>query len=425
MARLTWGTRAGRVVLSSCGALVALALIAGGYYWWGGPHERSVARQVLDEACRGVLPAQELRAVLGDGPYRSGPGRSGLRDAGRPEEHDRGEIRQESCSVSRDTEHHAGHPTRDASVDVDVQQVPEHATDGTSADRPADLPRGFGPLYPTVSTDLPPAALGHGWHGLFSTEESNGSSSGDGSATVAVLLECARDGGGLLVTVGVQEEDVTLDDPRRRTAYARIATATAAKAAGKWGCDADLGEAPRTVALPVNRDEDVPLADASGTCRGVPGRGGRISRAWESASSGGPVEVCVVAGGRTGVPLLTPLDEADRYHLVAYYGPYAETQRLDYREHQGRYAEKPGPGEAAAGRLAGGGHWASATCRGGGGPALFTVRDDVADRSEYDARGRRHATKPSASDLAYERAALREFAERSARAHGCGAPKLP
>ncbi|MEU6992630.1 hypothetical protein ABZ953_18480 [Streptomyces sp. NPDC046465] len=424
MARLTWETRAGRVVLSSCGAVVALALIAGGYYWWGGPHERSVARQVLDEACRGVLPAPELRAVLGDGPYRSGPGRSGLRDADRPEEHDGGGIRQESCSVSRDTEHHAGHPTRDASVDVDVRRVRERATDGASADRPADLPGGSGPLYPTASTELPPAALGHGWRGLFSTEESYGSSSADGTATAAVLLECARDGG-LLVTVGVKEEDVTLDDPRRRTAYARIATATAAKAAEKWGCDADLGKPLRTVALPVDRDEDVPLADASGTCRGVPGRGGRMTRAWEGARSGSPVEVCVVASGRPGVPIQAPVDDAQRYHLVAYYGPYAETQRLDHEERRGRYSGKPGPGDAVAGRFAGGGHWASATCPGGAGPALFTVRDDASERNDYAGLGKHHPAKPSASDLAYERAALKEFAKRSARAHGCGAPKLP
>ncbi|MBW5424085.1 hypothetical protein GKQ77_21375 [Streptomyces sp. BG9H] len=37
----------------------------------------------------------------------------------------------------------------------------------------------------------------------------------------------------------------------------------------------------------------------------------------------------------------------------------------------------------------------------------------------------RRAAKASAADLAYERAALKEFARRSAKAHGCGAPRLP
>ncbi|MFE0176585.1 hypothetical protein ACFWZ2_30140 [Streptomyces sp. NPDC059002] len=431
MARLTWETKKGRAALTSCGVLVVLALIAGGYYWWGGPHERRVAQQVLDEACRGVLPSAELRAVLGDGPFESGPGKANLRDAGRADEGDRGEIRQVSCAVRRDTEHHAGHPTHDASVDVTVQSVPERKGNDLGGDRAAERPRGYGPLYPFVSDELPPAALGRGWRGVFTTGEGFDHLVDDDAATTSVLLDCARDRGGLLVTVDVKEEDVTLDDPRRRTAYARIATATAAEASRQWGCDdAPLGKPLRTVALPVNADEDVPLADATGSCRGLPARGSRVSRVWEGARSGGPVEVCVLGGGPTGTPTADAAvsagspEGARRHHLVAYYGPYARNQRLDHQEHN--YSEEPGPGDAPAGRLAGGGHWASAACRDGGGPALFTVRpSDATDGDEYDAHGKRREAKESAADLAYERAALREFARRSAKEHGCAAPKLP
>lgn len=417
MGRLTWGSRAGRVVLSSCGALVVLALVAGAYYWWGGPRERRAAQQVLDEACGGLLASAETRAVLGDGPYRTGRGRIDVEmrhgnGGGGPDGDGR---RQVTCSVSGDNEYHAGHPTHEASVEVTVESVSRRLKSGggwratTSADQ-------YDTQYPRVSTELPPAALGHGWQGMFSTGEGFDSRSAGESASTAVLLSCTGSSGpgGLLVTVDAKEEDATLDDPRRRVAFARVATATAAKASEKWGCDAKLGEPLRTVPLPVNADEDVRPADASGTCADLPRRGGRITRAWEDAGpGGGPVEVCVLGGGRPGAPA----GPEDGFTLVAYYGPYAETERLRQQDRYGRYSEKPVPGEAPAGRLPGGGQWAGAACPAGG-PALYTVRP-------RDARDDGRSAEESPADLAYEGAALRKFAARSAHAHGCAPPKLP
>ncbi|MEU5689211.1 hypothetical protein DEJ48_07975 [Streptomyces venezuelae] len=423
-ARLTWRTRAGRAVLSSCGALVALALIAGGSYWWGGPRDHRAAQRVLDEACEGVLPSREMRDVLGDGPFEEKPGRVDVRSA--EEDDARDERRTVTCTVTGDGVPVAGGNTDEAQVQVTVQSVPQRRGDDFGVDRASARDRGTDPLYPRPSTELPPVGLGGGWRGLFTTAESIGGTarSDNGGATVVTLLDCARDRDGLLVTVDAKDEDVTLDDPRRRAAFARIATGTAAKASGKWGCDAELGEPPHRVALPVDADESVPLADASGTCRGVPGRGGRVSRSWESASGGSPVEVCVVAGERPELPGPGSSDETPRYHLTAFYGPYADSERLDHERRYGEYSEKPGPGNAPAGRLAGGGRWASAVCRDGSGPALFTVRDEGAWRADRSSTYDRHRTKPSAGDLAYERAALEQFARRSARAHGCEPPKL-
>ncbi|WAL98594.1 hypothetical protein [Streptomyces sp. Je 1-369] len=425
-ARLTWRTRTGRAVLSSCGALVALALIAGGYYWWGGPREHRAAQQVLDEACDGVLPSREVRDVLGDGPFEKGPGRVDVLLAAEDSDRARDEGRTVTCTVTGDGVPVAGDNTNEAEVQVTVQSVPRRRDADFGVDRASVREGGRDRRYPRPAAELPPAGLGGGWRGLFTTAESEGDTdrSDRHGATVVTLLECARDRGGLLVTVDAKDEDVTLDDPRRRAAFARVATGTAAKASGKWGCDARLGEPPRTVALPVNADESVRLADASGTCRGVPGRGGQLSRAWESASSGSPVEVCVVAGERPELPGPRSSDEAPRYHLVASYGPYADSERLDYERRHGEYSEKPGPGDAAAGRLVGGGRWASAVCRDGSGPALFTVRDEGAWREDRSPTYDKHRAKPSAADLAYERTALEEFARRSARAHGCEAPKL-
>ncbi|MGA4845941.1 hypothetical protein ACOBQB_06625 [Streptomyces sp. G5(2025)] len=319
----------------------------------------------------------ELLDFLGEGPLKSGPGRTGL-----PEAH--GDLRQVTCAVSRRTEHHAGRPTHDASVEVAVESAPERRGSGSAEERVAAAAGRYGALHPEVSSELPPAALGRGRQGLFTTGGGFMSSAAQESATTTVLLDCARDRGGPLVTVDVGEEDVTLDDPRRRTAYARIATATAAKASRSWGCDAPLGKPLRTVALPMNADEDVPLADASGSCRGVPGRGARVSRAWEGRPAGGPVEVCVVGGGPTGTPAGPPGGDARSYRLVAYYGPYAQAERLRQQERHGRYSEEPVPGEAPAGRLPGGGHWASAACHDGLGPALFTVRPSDATDAEAD-----------------------------------------
>ncbi|WP_306337398.1 hypothetical protein [Streptomyces sp. KL118A] len=426
-ARLTWRTRTGRVVLSSCGALVALALIAGGFYWWGGPRERRMAQQVLDEACEGVLPSREMRDVLGDGPFESGNGRVDVLPAERASDGDPDKGRTVTCTVTGDGVPVAGGNSNEAEVQVTVQSVPQRRDDDTGVTPAAVRTFERGPLYPRPASELPPVGLGNGWRGLFTTAESAGDTdpSDSSSATVVTLLDCARDRGGLLVTVDAEDEDATLDDPRRRAAFARVATATAAKASDKWGCDAELGERPRTAALPVNADESVPLADASGTCRGVPGRGARLSRAWESASADSPVEVCVVAGERPELPGAGASDEGPRYHFVASYGPYAQTERLAYEQRHGQYTGKPGPGEAPAGRLVDGGHWASAACRDGSGPALFTVRDEGAWREDRSGSYDEHRAKPSAADLAYERAALKEFARRSARAHGCGTPKLP
>ncbi|AZM56236.1 hypothetical protein DMA15_29605 [Streptomyces sp. WAC 01529] len=384
---------------------------------------------MIDEACGGVLPAAEVRAVLGEGPFERGPGRAEVRTGDTDSYGSKGDTRQVTCTVRRETEHGAGRPTHDASVEVTVQRLPERRANSTAEDREVEVPRGFGALYPAVSAELPPAALGGGWQGLFTTGETFTGPADAESATATVLLDCARGRGGLLVTVDVKEEDITLDDPRRRTAFARIATGTAAKASGTWGCGARLGKPPPTVPLPVNVDEDVPLADASGSCRGLPGRGSRVSRAWESRMPGGPVEVCVLAGGRVGTPI-TGADpgsgsEARRYRLVAYYGPYAVTERLLRQETQGRYSDEPVPGETPAGGRPGGGHWASAACHDGGGPALFTVETGGAKGGTTGGGDGRRAAKASPADLAYERAALKEFARRSAKAHGCGAPKLP
>ncbi|MEU6004194.1 hypothetical protein ABZ837_41105 [Streptomyces sp. NPDC047197] len=414
MAGLTLRSGARRKLTTAGGAVLALALVAGGYFWFGGGYDRWVAQRLVGGACAGVLPATEVRDVLGEGPFKDE-----TRDRADGELSD-ASLRVE-CTIARDDEDSSA---REGSVSVSVRAVPERVAkddDGPDARQRRDeaFAGQYSGVYPDVYPTLPPVAVGAGWNGLFTTGESGG----DASATTAVLLDCARGRGGLLVTVDTKDEDVSLDAPRQRTAFARIATATAANASGHWGCDADLGKAPRTVPLPVDTDESVPLAEAAASCRGVPGRGSGTALAWEGARRGTPVEVCVLGPGsvsRNGLPVAGSSDDVGgRYRLSASYGPYAQDERYRFQDRFSYLAPGRVPGASPSGRFPDGGYWVSAACEKGGERALFTVEPPGSDSPSYEQDGK---AEPTSADRAYQRAALKAFAEGSAKAHGCGKP---
>lgn len=422
MAGLTWRSGAGRGLTTAAGAVLALALVAGGYFWFGGGYDRWVAQRLVGGACDGVLPAAEVRDVLGEGPFKD-------------ETRDRveGELGDASlrvdCTITRDAE---GRSARDGSVTVNVRAVPERPAkddEGPEARRwRRDTFSGeYDGVYPDVHSALPPVAVGSGWNGTFTASGSSGGGvSSDVSATTAVLLDCPRGRGGLLVTVDTEGEDATVDDPGQRAAYARIATATAANASAHWNCDADLGKPPRTVPLPVDTDEAVPLADAAASCRGVPGRGSEVARAWEGGRRGTPVEVCVLGPGtvtRGGLPVAVSSEDVDgRYRLTASYGPYAQDERYRYQDHYDFLGRNAIPGVQPSGRLPDGGYWVSAACEKGGERALFTVEPPGSGDASYEQDEKDERGEPAPADRAYQRAALTAFAQGSAKAHGCGTP---
>ncbi|MEV0526272.1 hypothetical protein AB0I66_22795 [Streptomyces sp. NPDC050439] len=407
MAGLTWRSGVGRGLATAAGAVLALALVAGGYFWFGGGYDRWVAQRLVGGACGGVLPADEVRDVLGDGPFED-------------ETRDRvdGELGDASlrvdCTITRDA---GGRSARDGSVTVNVRAVPGPEARGWRRDA---FSGEYDGAYPDVRSALPPVAVGSGWNGVFTASGSSGSSGGDVSATTAVLLDCARGRGGLLVTVDAESEGATVDDPGQRTAFARVATATAANASAHWNCDAALGQPPRTVPLPVDTDEAVPLADAAASCRGVPGRGSEVARAWEGGRRGTPVEVCVLGPAtvtRDGLPVAeSPEDVGGRYRLTAYYGPYAQDERHRYQDHFDYLDRDRVPGVTPSGRLPAGGYWVSAACEKDGEHALFTVEPPGSDEASYD------QDKPTPADRTYQHAALKAFAQGSAKAHACDTP---
>ena len=92
------------------------------------------------------------------------------------------------------------------------------------------------------------------------------------------------------------------------------------------------------------------------------------------------------------------------FRLAAYCGPYVQGGHVS-TEGRGDSGKFTGPAGGTDGL-----YWASATCAAQGGPAFFTA--------ETLATGEGHASP----DPALQQSALRRFAERSAKDHGCEAP---
>ncbi|MFE2184472.1 hypothetical protein [Streptomyces sp. NPDC059455] len=382
---------------------VALAALTGAFVWFVGSEDRA-----LEGACDGVLPVGEVRSVLGDDTELDVTNRTEGSFGKKAGSAAKGAKSGESAKSAKSANSDESGAKRANSLSVHCRVTAEDT--GHIAVSIAGSPRpraeyGYDDLYTAVPARRTlPVPLGHGWSGLFATDTARLDDAEDGTATTAVLLDCARRGDSLLITVETALRGAaTLDDPAVRPDFVRTATATAEAANDHWGCGARLGKPVRTVGLPVNADEYEPLLGAKGTCAAVPTASrSAVSTARETARDRAPRESCVL-GTRDGSPL---------YRLEAYYGPYAEDARSQYtRDYD---YENVTPAEKPAGRLGQSAYWAGATCPRGAESALYLIRADAADG---ETRRR--------PDLAYERAALAAFAAASAEHHGCAAPSLP
>jgi hypothetical protein len=395
--------------------VVAGALVAtGGFLWLYGANDRD-----LDRACDGMLSVPDVRAVLGD---------DHLDVSDEPGEG------VDTCTVN-------GAGSGGGEVRVSI-------VDTTNAGRTQE---DFLPTLPNAGDDTLPVPIGHGWSGVLGADASD-----EREATTTLLLTCDRRGAksaapeGLLITVETKH-DAPLDDPANRPDYVRVATGTAKEAATAYGCRTDLGRPVHTVGLPVTEEEFEPLAGATGTCAGVPGYAAAAGTAHagagadagetarETARDGAPREVCLLGEDGTGT---------DRYSLDAYYGPYAAELRADWREQEARGYGDGAPDDAAAGKLdmygTDTGVWASAECPGAreDGEAGEDAKDREDGEAGENAKDRQAGeqaiytlnrargsgekrTTPTAAERRYEKRALKAFAERSARSHGCAAPATP
>jgi hypothetical protein len=363
-----------RIVLRVVATLAAAAVAVAGFLFVHGDFQRWEDESALDGACNGLLDRDVVRDVLGPGAV----------DVENTERTDMGLVR---CEVQID-----GGGSADIRV-LDTAYVGRDRLDSLYTGPPGE-----------AALSVP---VGQGWTGLFGARPKHVGDPFDTDeaedVTVSLVLGCAGAGRtkGLSVTVETTL-DKTLDDPANRPEFARIATSTASKASTARRCGARLGQPVRSLGLPVNETEYRPLGTADGTCSGINADQG-VSVAIETERGGAPYEMCRLAGVDLGM----------RYVLVARFGPYAQEEFAHNQEYDGE--DVPSPDTPAHDRRPGDRTgWTTAKCSDG--QALFTLQ----------AAGGRNGDEPgetvSSSELAYERAALRAFAERSGKAHGCSAP---
>ncbi|MFE7621227.1 hypothetical protein [Streptomyces sp. NPDC057496] len=381
-----------RIVLGAVAAVVATAVAVAGYFLVHGDFRRWSDEAALDGACDGLLDRNVVRDVLGPGTVR---------------------VEDPIHDLDRRAAEVSG--TDLVGCEVRVQ-------DGGAAEiRVLDITRAVRNLealyYRSTPAELA-VPVGHGWTGLFGSIPARSgtrapSEAGENDkATMSLVLRCARGSGAESLSVTVETTlDKSPDDPAVRPEFARIATSTAARVSKARHCGAELGKPVGSLGLPVREDEYEPLGTADGTCSGIPAARG-VTTATETARGGAPHEMC----------LLGDADGTTRYSLDADYGPYAQERLHGYEEDRLVSGDEDTPDDDTPahhrdgeGRMS----WTTAGCADG--RALFVLRP-VYERYRM---GKRVGPPADEADLAYERAVLKAFAERSAKARGCSAPAVP
>ncbi|MFF4858094.1 hypothetical protein ACFY2N_24670 [Streptomyces rubiginosohelvolus] len=251
---------------------------------------------------------------------------------------------------------------------------------------------GLGELTDVGGFDAP---LGHGWTGSFRFDPDDEDTD---EARATLLLSCGKGSGhGQVMTADADLGRGGFDDPLARERLVAVLTETATAYTRRTGCAAPVGGRVKNVGVTTTRADYKPVAKATGSCAGL--LDGKTAARWgvrtvrEVAGDPAPGENCVL-GSRSGAFL---------HGFSAYYGPDAESarMRLDYR------------GDDHAART--GAYAMTARCPGAGGTAVFQVETLVDDGDPVRAA--------PVVDHKGLRAALQRFAERSAKRHGCEAPR--
>ncbi|MFG3529875.1 hypothetical protein ACGF8B_24435 [Streptomyces sp. NPDC047917] len=326
-------------------ALPLVLLLAAGYGWYrmSDTGKRWRYEDRLATYCEGLIPAVESAALTS---YSIDPGLPGDRTGGADDN------RWDKCGVA---------DTRLLVALIPYDAVRNRYVSG----EPLSMLR-YG------SSGHLPVAIGAGWQGHTDFR-------GTG-----IVLNCTNRPASLVVTVSAEESHENAEETGK---IARLATATAERAAERWSCDAPHGS--RVPPIPVQSDSPTP-GNTTGTCAGVPAPD-NDSVDWHrgvTAPGTALLETCALGE--------TKARYEELYWFEASFGPYAQSLRTPDDGYWG---------DAGSDRHSA---WASAAC--GRGPrALFTVND-----TEYASPSR-----------GYLRTALRAFAERAAQRHGCTDLKLP
>ncbi|MGW0538025.1 hypothetical protein [Streptomyces sp. NPDC003032] len=330
------------------GALAVVLALLGGYGWYrlSDTGKRLRYEDKLESYCGGVLPYEETVAFTG---LPSDPA------AGLPHDVQEGTPKQgyDFCWV-------AG-----MDIVVTAARIPNSA----AIDLKFYLPR--------LRAEALPTPMGGGWRGFT-----------DGVNT-SVILPCTNQDRTITATVQLTSEEPNKSVSRR---VAQLTTATAVRAADRWGCESKPGTRAQVV-NPVS-DSSIP-AKANGTCAGLPWtRNKQIDTVTETpADQFAPTAMC----------FLDDTETDDGYRLEASFGPYALRERNDSL-HSGLNAKLAGSGGKTEEFF-----WASADCPGDGPRALFQI-----------------SPKSATSDNpSFAHAALAAFAERAAERHNCTDLQLP
>ncbi|WP_405687752.1 hypothetical protein [Streptomyces sp. NBC_00057] len=197
------------------------------------------------------------------------------------------------------------------------------------------------------------------------------------SDSLTVVMTAVRDGSG-----------TALDQPDQRARLARALAGTLDRTAEQWHCASGPAGSGRITTVPDDTTRTLKTAGrTTGTCKGI------ASSAYEAAADGpAPVEDCVLADA-SGTRL---------FQLSAYYGPYVKAARLETVRGK-RFLTEAGGTDGV--------YWTTSACKDGA--ALFSV-ETLFDEEKKDFRP---------ADPKLQRAALKTFAENSAKRHGCPSPR--
>ncbi|MEU6327135.1 hypothetical protein ABZ851_07600 [Streptomyces sp. NPDC047049] len=228
----------------------------------------------------------------------------------------------------------------------------------------------------------PVSPIGHGWHGVVAGTEDRGAA--------VVAMNCSNKGRGrsLLVTL---DGTFKAASSNQKTRLGFTAVHTAERAAEAWGCETPQGR-DQVNAIPGNDSmKPEPPGKAAGTCQGI-----NVSTIGSRADGSAPIEDCFIQS-RDGL--------GTRYVMSAYYPPFDKA-------HAGYSIYSDDEGDEM--------YRGSATCSNG-----QRARYIIGSWSNYNGRDADGSETFSGDAAQGKRQALREFATRSAKRHGCTDLKLP
>ncbi|WP_424891678.1 hypothetical protein [Streptomyces sp. XH2] len=363
-------TRPRRLITISA-ALVGLLLVAGGAFYFSGSYENWRDERSLSAACKGLLSKEDTRSVLGG------------RQAYAQQDHQFDYLFSKDGNNGRIADCVLKGRKAHSVVAVDVRW---------SSKTRAPLKTLASELQQNPRTGTVP--MGSGWPGSIASD--------DDQLFGIVELTCRnKPDESLLVSSRVLYLDA---DDESRAGLARFTTVAAKNAAERVGCDAAVGKDIGNVAPAPDRNP-VQIGKATGTCAPVIALGagaeqaGAVSAADAPSDPHAPAEDCS----------LTDAHGNQLYQLTASYGSLAENMRRGSREFEA--TDESGFNEE--------GHrgYGSAQCATSGKRSFYTLK--------AVSRGAGKGLTVKAPDPHFERAALKAFAEQSAKTHGCRDVKLP